>query len=77
MIDLKNKKNIGYLKSSIKGLSQAERKYIIFISDDDELIDKILSYDISKMSLGLNHEIEQGGAKKIVDFIKSDFNCFS
>jgi glycosyltransferase involved in cell wall biosynthesis len=37
---IKNKKNIGYLKSSIKGLSQAERKYIIFISDDDELIDK-------------------------------------
>ncbi|HIO90617.1 MAG TPA: UDP-N-acetylglucosamine--N-acetylmuramyl-(pentapeptide) pyrophosphoryl-undecaprenol N-acetylglucosamine transferase [Campylobacterales bacterium] len=38
---------------------------------DSGLIDEILKSDISKISLGLNNIISQGGAKKIVDFIKN------
>jgi len=38
---------------------------------DESLMSEIFSSDISKMSLGLNNTISQGGAKKIVDFIKN------
>ena len=37
---------------------------------DESIIDEILSTDISKMSLGLDNIIKQGGAKKIVDYIE-------
>ena len=39
---------------------------------DESIVDTILSTGISKMSLGLNSVIKQGGAKKIVDFIEND-----
>lgn len=49
---------------------------LAFLKREDELVEslflEILKSDISKMSLGLNHTIAQGGAKKIVDFIKDE-----
>jgi len=50
-----------------------KEKNLCFLKRESELkediIDKILSSDISKMSLGLKNSIKQGGAKKIVDFM--------
>ena len=50
-----------------------ERK-LCFLKRENELdksiIEEIINSDISKMSLGLNYTIKQGGAKKIVDFMQ-------
>ena len=47
---------------------------LCFLKRESELeasiVDEILSSDISKISYGLNNTIKQGGAKRIVDFIK-------
>jgi len=50
-----------------------KEKNLCFLKRENELensiIDEILASDISKMSLGLNSSINQGGAKKIVDYM--------
>ncbi len=53
-------------------------KNLCFLKRESELkeniIDEILSTDISKISLGLKDTIKKGGAKKIVDYIKRDLD---